>query len=79
MPTITHEKLDALNAVLTVELPQNDYLPTVTDKLKDYRKKAQIKGFRPGKVPMGMIKRKFGTALLVEEINELVEKKSTNT
>ena len=75
MPTITHEKLDALNAVLTVELPQNDYLPTVTDKLKDYRKKAQIKGFRPGKVPMGMIKRKFGTALLVEEINELVGKK----
>jgi trigger factor len=74
MPTITHDNVDALNAILTVELPQSDYLSTLNTKLKDYRKKAQIKGFRPGKVPMGMIKRKFGTALLVEEVNELVGK-----
>lgn len=69
MPTITHENVDELNAIVTIELSQDDYLPKVNTKLKEYRQKAQIKGFRPGKVPMGMIKRKFGTALLVEEVN----------
>ncbi|BDS09712.1 trigger factor [Aureispira anguillae] len=69
MPTITHENVDELNAIVTIELSQDDYLPKVNTKLKEYRQKAQIKGFRPGKVPMGMIKRKFGTGLLVEEVN----------
>jgi trigger factor len=78
MPNITHENLDALNAVVTIELSQNDYLPKVNKKLKEYRQKAQIKGFRPGKVPMGMIKRKFGNALLVEEVNEIVGKNMNN-
>ena len=78
MPNITHENLDALNAVVTIELSQNDYLPKVNKKLKEYRQKAQIKGFRPGKVPMGMIKRKFGNALLVEEVNEVVGEKMNN-
>ena len=72
MPTITHENVDELNAIVTVELSQDDYLPKVNKKLKEYRQKAQIKGFRPGKVPMGMIKRKFGTALLIDEVNEAV-------
>lgn len=72
MPTITHENVDQLNAVVTIELSQDDYLPKVNSKLKEYRQKAQIKGFRPGKVPMGMIKRKFGTALLVDEVNEAI-------
>lgn len=72
MPTITHENVDELNAIVTIELSQDDYLPKVNTKLKEYRQKAQIKGFRPGKVPMGMIKRKFGTALLVEEVNEAI-------
>ena len=69
MPTVTHENIDELNAILTVVISQNDYFPKVNSKLKEYRQKAQIKGFRPGKVPMGLIKRKFGTALLAEELN----------
>ncbi|MFK7796522.1 MAG: trigger factor [Aureispira sp.] len=70
MPTIKHENVDELNAIITVELTKEDYLTKVNQKLKKYRKEAQIKGFRPGKVPMSLIKRKFGNAVLVEEINE---------
>ncbi|MBL4650287.1 MAG: trigger factor [Aureispira sp.] len=72
MPTITHENVDELNAIVTIELSQDDYLPKVNTKLKEYRQKAQIKGFRPGKVPMGMIKRKYGNSLIVEEVNEAI-------
>ena len=70
MPTIKHENVDELNAIVTIELTKEDYLSKVTAKLKKYRKEAQIKGFRPGKVPMSLIKRKFGNAVLMEEINE---------
>lgn len=77
MPTITHENVDELNAIVTLELAKDDYLPKVNKKLKEYRQKAQIKGFRPGKVPMNMIKRQFGTALLVEEVNTAVEENLT--
>lgn len=70
MPTIKHENVDELNAIVTIELAKEDYLPKVNEKLKKYRKEAQIKGFRPGKVPMSLIKRKFGNAVLMEEINE---------
>ncbi|MCH2042713.1 MAG: hypothetical protein MK212_01110 [Saprospiraceae bacterium] len=78
MPTVTREDLDALNTIITVELPTSDYLPEVNKQLKDYRKKVQIKGFRQGNVPMGMIKRKFGTNVLVEKINERVNKELDN-
>lgn len=74
MPTIKHEHVDPLNAVVTVELSKEDYLTNVTKKLKEYRQKAQIKGFRPGKVPMSLIKRKFGNAVLVDEVNEVLGK-----
>lgn len=74
MPTIKHEHVDPLNAVVTVELSKEDYLTNVNKKLKEYRQKAQIKGFRPGKVPMSLIKRKFGNAVLVDEVNEVLGK-----
>lgn len=74
MPTIKHEHVDPLNAVVTVELSKEDYLTNVNKKLKEYRQKAQIKGFRPGKVPMSLIKRKFGNAILVDEVNEVLGK-----
>ncbi|MGH1338550.1 MAG: trigger factor [Aureispira sp.] len=72
MPTIKHENVDELNAIVTIELTKEDYLSKVTTKLKKYRKEAQIKGFRPGKVPMSLINRKFGNAVLMEEINEAI-------
>ena len=52
-----------------------DYQEKVEKTLKDYRKKAQVPGFRPGQVPMGMVKRQYGTAVKVEEVNRLISEK----
>lgn len=69
---ITQEKIDELNAVLKVKVEANDYLPKVETALKDYQKKASIPGFRPGKVPTGMIKKMYGKSIMVDEINKLL-------
>jgi trigger factor len=69
---ISKENIDDLNAVLTLELVQEDYDERVTTVLKDYKKKANIPGFRPGKVPFGMINKMYRKPVLVEEINKLV-------
>ena len=70
--SVLKKEIDALNAVLTVSLKEEDYIPEVDKVLKDYRKKANIPGFRPGKVPMGMIKKMYGTSVLVDEVNKKV-------
>ncbi len=64
---------EGLVSVLTVQVAQADYAEKVNDVLKNYRKKASIKGFRPGTVPMGMIKQMYGTYATVEEVNKLVQ------
>lgn len=69
---ITQENIDELNAVLKVKVVADDYLPKVETALKDYQKKANIPGFRPGKVPTGMIKKMYGKSILVDEINKLL-------
>jgi trigger factor len=69
---ITRENVDELNAVLTLELTKEDYEERVNTVLKDYKKKANIPGFRPGKVPFGMIQKMYGKPVLAEEINKLV-------
>jgi len=69
---ITLENTDKLNAVLNVKVGQEDYEERVDKVLKDYRRKAQIDGFRPGMVPMGMIKKMYYTPVLVDEVNKLV-------
>jgi trigger factor len=65
---------DQLSAILTVHLTEADYAATVENKLKDYSKKAQIKGFRPGKVPVGLVRKMYGKSILVEEINGMLGK-----
>jgi trigger factor len=72
MPNVTRENLGELNAILTIEVSQNDYLPKVNQKLKEYRQKVPMRGFRPGQVPMDLIKRQYGVAILVDEINETI-------
>lgn len=61
-------------SVLKVAVGKEDYSEKVTSALKDYQKKAKLDGFRPGKVPAGMVKKMYGTHLLVEEVNKLVTK-----
>ena len=62
---ITRENIDELNAILTVSIEKNDYEATVSDVLKNYRKKANMPGFRPGMVPAGLIKKMYGKAVHV--------------
>ena len=69
---ISRENRDDLNAVLTVKLGKADYEGKVETVLKDYRRKANIKGFRPGMVPIGLIRKMYGTAVKVDEINKMV-------
>jgi trigger factor len=69
---ITRENIDDLNAVLRVKIEKTDYEEKVETVLKDYRKKATIKGFRPGMVPIGLVKKMYGRAVQIDEINKLV-------
>jgi trigger factor len=69
---ITRENIDDLNAVLKVKIDKADYDEKVETVLKDYRKKATIKGFRPGNVPIGLIKKMYGRAVQIDEINKVV-------
>ena len=69
---ITRENIDDLNAVLKVKIEKADYEEKVDTVLKDYRKKATIKGFRPGMVPIGLIKKMYGRAVEIDEINKVV-------
>lgn len=70
----TFDKYAATNARLTVTLEEADYQPEVDKKLKQYAKTAQIKGFRPGHVPMGYIKKVYGKSVLVDEVLNAVSK-----
>ena len=69
---ITRENIDELNAVLKVKIKKPDYEAKVEEVLKDYRKKANIKGFRPGMVPIGLVKKMYGKAVQIDEINKIV-------
>jgi len=69
---VTKREIDANNAVLTVNIEKNDYAEKVEKQLREYRKKAKMPGFRPGMVPVGLLKKMYGKAILGEQINELL-------
>ena len=75
---ITRENIDELNAVLTILVEKSDYEATVNDVLKNYRKKANMPGFRPGMVPAGLIKKMYGKSALAEEVNKIISKSLTD-
>ena len=75
---ITRENIDELNAVVKVEIKKDDYQPKVEKILKDYRKSANIPGFRKGHVPMGLVKKQYGKAVLVDEVNKLLQESLNN-
>src|SRR5437868_13564685 len=69
---ITQEKVDALNAVVKINIDPADYQPRVDKAIKENAKKAKLPGFRPGMVPASHIKRMYGKSILVDEINNLL-------
>lgn len=69
---ITLDKQSATDGLIKIKLSESDYQPKVEEKVKDYARKANIKGFRQGKVPTGVIRKMFGKSILVEEVNHLV-------
>lgn len=75
---ITKTNVDELNAVIKLEIEKSDYENKVNDTLADYRKKVNIDGFRPGKAPMGMVKKMYGTGILVEEVNKIISENLYN-
>ncbi len=74
---ISFEKVNEVNALLTLSLVKADYEENVNKALKDFRKKAQMPGFRPGQVPMGLLKKRFGTEITAEEVNKILGKELT--
>lgn len=72
---ISFENPDKINGQLTLTIEKEDYEKDVEKQLKDYRKKANMPGFRPGMVPMGLIKRQYGEAVKVDVINKLIGEK----
>ena len=75
---ITLDKKESNVASVKIKLNEADYQEKVNEKIKDYRRKARIKGFRPGKVPAGVIKKMYGKSILIDEINQLVSQSLQN-
>ncbi len=78
MATITKENLGLLHEKISVNLAKEDYMPSFEKSLRDYSKKANIPGFRPGKVPSGMIKKMYGPSLFTDEILRSVDRELFN-
>ncbi len=72
---ITLNKLNNTEGVIKIKLTEGDYQPHVEEKVRDYSRKANIKGFRQGKVPAGVIKKMFGKSILVDEVNHVLSHK----
>lgn len=70
---ITKTDIDSLNAVVKVDIAKEDYSEKVDSILRNYRKNANIPGFRKGHVPMGMVKKQYGKAVLVDEVNKILQ------
>jgi trigger factor len=75
---ITLDKKNNIEGLIKIRLTEGDYQLPVEEKVKDFARKASIKGFRPGKVPNGVIKKMFGKSILVDEINHLLTSKLTD-
>lgn len=75
---ITLDKQTNTEGLIKIKLTEGDYQPKVEEKVKDYARKANIKGFRQGKVPPGVIRKMFGKSILVDEINHLLSHKITD-
>ncbi|MCX6306958.1 MAG: trigger factor [Bacteroidetes bacterium] len=69
---VTKESTGALTALLRIEIAPADYAASVEKQIADYKRKANIPGFRPGHIPTGLIKKMYGKAILADEVNKLI-------
>lgn len=74
MATVTRENIGVLNEKIIVKVAKDDYLPSFEKAIKDYSKKANIPGFRKGMVPVGMVKKMYGSSVFADEVIKSVEK-----
>ena len=74
---ISKRSIDDLNVVVRIAIEKQDYEATVNETLKDYRKKANMPGFRKGMVPAGLIKKMYGKAAVADEVNKLLSRELT--
>ena len=75
---ISRKEIDPLNSIITIKLQKKDFSSKVDDVLKNYRKKANIPGFRKGFVPMGLVKKQYQNAVTAEEVNKILQDKLNN-
>ena len=75
---VSLNKTDNVNGVITIEMERADFQGNVDKALNQYRRQANIPGFRPGKVPMGVVKKLYGSAVLAEEVNKLINSTLSN-
>jgi len=75
---ISKAQIDDLNAVIEIEIEPSDYTPKVDASLIEYRKKVKMDGFRPGKVPAGLVKKMYGKAILMDEVQKLLSETLNN-
>ena len=70
---ISRKDIDALNTQITIDIERKDFEDNVKNILSNYRKKANIPGFRKGHVPIGMIKKQYETAVTADNVNKLLQ------
>ena len=75
---IVRNDIDAVNATVTVQVSKADYAEKVEKTLKEYKRKANIPGFRPGMVPVGLLKKMYGKSILAEEVNKVMSDSLNN-
>lgn len=75
---ITKQQSDALNAIVTIDIAKADYSEKVEKSLNDYRKSANIPGFRKGQIPMSLVKKQYGKAVLLDEVNKILQESLNN-
>ncbi len=75
---ITKEDIDALNSVVKIDITSEDYQNKVETELSNYRKKANIPGFRKGHVPMSLVKKQYGKSVMIDEVNKLLQDALSN-
>src|SRR5690554_2485937 len=75
---ITKQQSDALNAIVTINVTKEDYSERVEKALNDYRKNANIPGFRKGQIPMNLVKKQYGKSVLLDEVNKILQESLNN-